>query len=185
MLCKKEEARIIDISPNSQYYGADYLQPSSTLNYWGYDPENEANNTENTDMDIDNFLDTVELSDDKTMQCSHEITIEYLDSGASEKISTLGDVLELVHSYVMTVHKAQGAEWERVFCFFHHSHACMLQRELLYTAVTRAKEDLIIICEDNTFFKGIISQKIKGDTLEQKAEYFKGKIDSNKELVIL
>ena len=54
----------------------------------------------------------------------------------------------------------------------------MLQRELLYTAVTRAKEELYIICEPETFIKGILGQRVKGNTLAEKAEYFKGKIDS-------
>jgi superfamily I DNA/RNA helicase len=51
----------------------------------------------------------------------------------------------------------------------------MLQRELLYTAVTRAKEELVIICEKDSFICGIESQIIKGNTLAEKAEYFKGK----------
>jgi ATP-dependent exoDNAse (exonuclease V) alpha subunit len=56
------------------------------------------------------------------------------------------------------------------------SHATMLQRELLYTAVTRAREELYIICEPETFVNGIKSQRVKGDTLAEKAEFFKGKL---------
>jgi ATP-dependent exoDNAse (exonuclease V) alpha subunit len=52
----------------------------------------------------------------------------------------------------------------------------MLQRELLYTAVTRAREELYIICEPEMFAKGILSQRVKGNTLAEKAEFFKGKI---------
>jgi ATP-dependent exoDNAse (exonuclease V) alpha subunit len=51
----------------------------------------------------------------------------------------------------------------------------MTQRELLYTAITRAKEELYIICEPETFTKGVLRQRIKGNTLVEKAEYFKGK----------
>jgi ATP-dependent exoDNAse (exonuclease V) alpha subunit len=53
----------------------------------------------------------------------------------------------------------------------------MLQRELLYTAVTRAREELYIICEPETFVKDIESQRVKGNTLAEKAEFFKGKIN--------
>lgn len=53
----------------------------------------------------------------------------------------------------------------------------MLQRELLYTAVTRAKEELFCICEPDTFEKGIIRQRIKGATWQEKAEFFKGKLE--------
>jgi len=50
----------------------------------------------------------------------------------------------------------------------HNSHAVMNQRELLYTAITRAKKMLYFLCEPDTLIKGIQSQKIKGNTLEEK-----------------
>ena len=53
----------------------------------------------------------------------------------------------------------------------------MIARELLYTAVTRAREELYIICEPDTFVKGIIAQKVPGNCLADKIEYFKGKLD--------
>jgi len=52
----------------------------------------------------------------------------------------------------------------------------MLSRELLYTAVTRAKRELYMILEPESLTKGINSQRIKGDTVEEKAQYFKGKL---------
>ena len=51
----------------------------------------------------------------------------------------------------------------------------MLSREHLYTSVTRAKKDLVIICEPETFEKGISSQRIQGNTLQEKAMYFQGR----------
>jgi ATP-dependent exoDNAse (exonuclease V) alpha subunit len=56
----------------------------------------------------------------------------------------------------------------------------MCSRELLYTAVTRAKEELYIVCEKETFVNGIKSQRIKGNTLAEKAEFFKGKKEETK-----
>ena len=84
-------------------------------------------------------------------------------------------------AYSLTVHKSQGSEWKKVYCIFHQSHNTMIQRELLYTAVTRAREELYVICEPDTFEKGINGQRIKGNTLAEKYEYFKGKLDSNEE----
>ena len=55
----------------------------------------------------------------------------------------------------------------------------MTQRELLYTAVTRAAKELYVICEPQTFVTGVRSQKIKGTTLREKSEFFKGRLDSN------
>ncbi|MCL2399618.1 MAG: ATP-dependent RecD-like DNA helicase [Defluviitaleaceae bacterium] len=60
------------------------------------------------------------------------------------------DVLELdelVLSYAITVHKSQGGEFPIVVIPFTMSHYVMLQRNLLYTGVTRAKKAVIIIGE--------------------------------------
>lgn len=89
---------------------------------------------------------------------------------------------KLLGGYAITVHKAQGCEFNKVFLLMHSSHATMNWRELLYTAVTRAKKELHILCETNTFERGVKSQKIKGNTLAEKALIFEGeskKKDSN------
>ncbi len=48
-------------------------------------------------------------------------------------------------AYAVTVHKSQGSEYETVFLILLPVHAIMLQRNLLYTAVTRAKKKVILI----------------------------------------
>jgi superfamily I DNA/RNA helicase len=55
-----------------------------------------------------------------------------------------------------------------------------LQRELLYTGITRAQKELFIICEPETLIQGVTSQHIVGNSLAEKAEYFKGKVAANK-----
>ena len=102
-----------------------------------------------------------------------------MDTGTTLSITKASDVNAMLHAYALTVHKSQGSEWRNVFLCLHQSHATMLQRELLYTAVTRAREELYVICEPESFTKGIKSQKIKGNTLEEKAEWFKGKAPEN------
>ena len=99
------------------------------------------------------------------------------DKSFSETISidTRGQVNNLTLAYATTCHKAQGLESKRVFILTHKCHNILLNREWLYTAVTRAKETLTILCERDAFIGGINKQQIKGTTLEEKAEYFKGK----------
>lgn len=116
---------------------------------------------------------------EKVNQASHIITIEMADSGTEINLETAADLNALLLGYALTVHKSQGSEWRKVFFLLHNSHATMIQRELLYTGVTRAKEELYIICEPDTFTKGILGQRIKGNTLAEKAEYFKGKLEAN------
>ena len=52
---------------------------------------------------------------------------------------------ELVLSYAMTVHKSQGSEYPAIILLVHTQHYVMLQRNLLYTAITRGKKLVLII----------------------------------------
>lgn len=52
---------------------------------------------------------------------------------------------ELVHAYATTIHKAQGSEYPIVVMPIMMNHYVMLQRNLIYTGITRAKKALVII----------------------------------------
>lgn len=52
---------------------------------------------------------------------------------------------ELIHAYAISVHKSQGAEYPCVVVPMVMQHYMMLQRNLLYTAVTRAKKLVILV----------------------------------------
>ena len=52
---------------------------------------------------------------------------------------------ELVHAYATTIHKAQGSEYPIVVMPVLMTHFVMLQRNLLYTGITRAKRVLVLI----------------------------------------
>jgi exodeoxyribonuclease V alpha subunit len=51
----------------------------------------------------------------------------------------------LTHAYALSVHKAQGAEFPVVVIPLLTSHAVMLSRTLLYTALTRARELVLLV----------------------------------------
>jgi exodeoxyribonuclease V alpha subunit len=52
---------------------------------------------------------------------------------------------ELALAYATTVHKAQGSEYPAVVIPVHTQHFVMLQRALLYTAVTRGKKLVVLV----------------------------------------
>jgi exodeoxyribonuclease V alpha subunit len=56
-----------------------------------------------------------------------------------------GDLDELALAYVLSIHKSQGAEFPCVVIPLHTQHYMMLQRNLLYTAVTRGKKLVVLI----------------------------------------
>jgi exodeoxyribonuclease V alpha subunit len=56
-----------------------------------------------------------------------------------------GQADDLVLAYACTVHKAQGSEYPAVIIPLHTQHYVMLQRNLLYTAVTRGRRAVVIV----------------------------------------
>ena len=52
---------------------------------------------------------------------------------------------ELVHAYATTIHKAQGSEYPIVVMPVLMNHYVMLQRNLIYTGITRAKKILVMV----------------------------------------
>ena len=57
-------------------------------------------------------------------------------------------LLELEHAWAMTVHKAQGSEYRAVILALGNSTPMLMTRDVLYTAVTRARELLILVGDD-------------------------------------
>ncbi len=52
---------------------------------------------------------------------------------------------ELVHAFAISVHKSQGSEFPAVVIPVLTSHYMMLQRNLLYTAVSRARRLVVLV----------------------------------------
>ena len=187
----REEAIITKINKNGLYQGKLPQLHAVTLDRWGHNQAGQAQTLDQDEMDsIENLLNISVDSDDEERknQSSHVISVkklgdisEYGDSALEYKASTASEINNLLFGYALTIHKSQGSQWPKVYCIFHNSHNRNLQRELLYTAITRAQKELYVICEPESFIQGVISQHIVGNTLAQKAEYFKGKkIDKDK-----
>lgn len=190
----KEDAFIVDIKYNASYLGKSTRPSSVNLDRWGgYRDELTAEDRarkdaeEHADEDIlEQMLQSVNTSADEEERvhaASHVVTIRFASYGGVDDDDTDEEVLTnaaqinaLLGGYAITVHKAQGSEYERVFLFLHNSHyrGKLNSRELLYTAVTRARSYLYIVCEPDQFEKGIKSQAIRGNTIEQKKQIFMG-----------
>lgn len=75
-----------------------------------------------------------------------EAIVVDVDEGGSLEIS-YDDADDLKLAYAISVHKAQGCEVPVVVAVCHRSHARMLTRPLVYTAVTRARRACVVIGE--------------------------------------
>ena len=64
-------------------------------------------------------------------------------------------LIELEHAWAMTVHKSQGSEYRAVILALSSGSQMLLTRDVLYTAVTRARELLILVGDDQTAYQMI------------------------------
>jgi len=71
-----------------------------------------------------------------------EIRVEF--DGRSVKYD-FSELEEIVHAYAISIHKSQGSEYPAVVFPVLTQHFMMLQRNLLYTAVTRARKLVVIV----------------------------------------
>ena len=86
-----------------------------------------------------------------------QVTIQF-----PEKIVAfdMADLNELVLAYGITVHKAQGSEYTAVVVPLMTQHYLMLQRNLLYTGITRAKELVVLVGTKKALGMAIRNNKV-------------------------
>ena len=75
------------------------------------------------------------------------VTVVYDDKEADYDFANLN---ELEPAYAMTVHKSQGSEYRAVILAAWNGSPYLLSRSILYTAITRARDMLIIVGREET-----------------------------------
>lgn len=187
LLVDKQEAIILDISYNPRYMGKLPQPASKELNRWGYG--SSGTNADIFDAgsslsheDIDLMLLHASDVEDRTTECSHEIKVFFVDTESEFTITKSAVINNATFAYAMTVHKAQGSECRRVFFLTHSRHAAMCSRELVYTGITRAAEELYIVMDPKLLASAASKPRIKGDTLSAKLEYFNARLAEKEEV---
>ena len=71
------------------------------------------------------------------------------------------DIEELSLAYACTIHKSQGSEYPAVVIVLDSSHYRMLQRNLLYTGITRAKGHVWILSGNGAFDEAIRNNRMQ------------------------
>lgn len=91
------------------------------------------------------FITKIDLEDSEIVITFDERAVEYDKS----------DLDEIVHAYAVTIHKSQGSEYPIVVMPITMSHYIMLQRNLLYTAVTRAKKVFVMVGDKKAVVRAV------------------------------
>ena len=191
VLYSKKEGIVEKIVRNGRYIGKSPLPPDISLCRDGtYQAKAQGDTSQPggdiehgmTEEEMNRYLDNLTQSADEEVmnQASHIMSVRLLyeqmpDGSDQVEISTRGEYGECEFGYAISIHKSQGSEWRKVFLILHHSHH-QLSREMLYTAVTRASQQLFIIAEPDSFIKAVSRQRIPGNTLAEKKEWFRNKM---------
>lgn len=94
------------------------------------------------------FLFTSDASEDDSRENEDEDLNDVENGPATTK--------HLVQSYAMTVHKSQGSEWDFVLLYLPYDGRGFITKNLFYTAITRARQCLWIIPENQNCLQKII-----------------------------
>lgn len=122
-----------------------------------------------------------------------ELTVLFDDR---EVVYDVTELDELSLAYAVTIHKAQGSEYPIVVMPFTMSHFVMLQRNLLYTGVTRAKKILVLVGERKAVYYAIrnetttrrntcLSKRLQEDSRESKEAQDQPSVKKPKERMIV
>ena len=180
---------IKEINRNLEYHGAQVKPAATNLTRFGTylgtveDSSDDFELLGYDNLDLDKLMNE-EQAEDQVRQASHVVTLTMVDDDEEEVLSAVGDFSPQVFSlgYALTVHKAQGCEWRHVFIILHKDHSIMAHRELLYTAVTRASKKVYLIAKHFMIEKAIATQRVKGNSLADKIEFFNAKISLDKQV---
>ncbi|MFC7320976.1 ATP-dependent RecD-like DNA helicase [Halobacillus campisalis] len=81
-----------------------------------------------------------------------QVVVEY---DSKEVVYPKKDLNNIMHAYCTSIHKSQGSEFSIVILPIVRGYRRMLRKNLIYTAITRSKQSLIICGDQQAFLEGI------------------------------
>ncbi len=84
-----------------------------------------------------------------------------VDFGSEPQIYKPGQISDLIPAWCVTVHRAQGSEARAVVVVLARSHYLMLKRNLLYTAITRGKELVVVVTDPWALQQAVQDNSVK------------------------
>ena len=144
------------------------MQTKNNYNLSFVDDEGEENfGVYNGDMGHIIFID--ESSNKLTVEMDDKRLIDY----------SLEDLDNLELAYAITIHKSQGSEFKSVIIPMFDGYKLLQTRNLLYTAITRAKENIVLVGDKNVMNNMIRNNTINSrySNLEKRIQHFYGLVE--------
>lgn len=143
------------------------MQTKNNYNLSFFDSDGEENfGVYNGDMGHIIFID----------KSSKKLTVEMDDNRVIDY--TLEDLDNLELAYAITIHKSQGSEFKSVIIPMFDGYRLLQTRNLLYTAITRAKENIVLVGDKN-----VMNNMIRNNTINSRYSNLENRIKHFYELV--
>ncbi|GED72536.1 hypothetical protein BRE01_62380 [Brevibacillus reuszeri] len=91
----------------------------------------------------------------KIIEIDSENNKMVIDYGFAKVPIGFNDLDTILHSYCITIHKSQGSAANAVVVVFDKSHTYQLNANLIYTAITRAREHVFMLCQANVINRAV------------------------------
>jgi exodeoxyribonuclease V alpha subunit len=99
----------------------------------------------------------------KVEQETHQVWVEFVDEAGTFTVAYESHELdELTLAYACSIHRAQGSEYPCVVLPLVTQHHLMLQRNLLYTAITRARQLCILVGDPRALQRAVENNAVAG-----------------------
>ncbi|WP_188453553.1 SF1B family DNA helicase RecD2 [Virgibacillus oceani] len=92
------------------------------------------------------------FTEDENIENVEQLVVSF---DGKEVVYERKDYINIMHAYCISIHKSQGSEFPIVILPVVSTYNRMLRKNLLYTAITRSKQSLIICGEENAFLRGV------------------------------
>ena len=132
--------------------------------------------TRNGDVGVIRRIERVMDPDDPNEWLT-QAEIEFNGDGVIHTYQT-SDVRDLDLAYCTTVHKSQGSEYRTVIIVLSRQHTALLRRNIVYTAITRAKENVVIITEAAAPGETALDIAIRNDKSDSRYSLMADRINS-------
>ncbi len=137
-----------------------------------YNAEHDLSKVDLDDLTFEHVEDIDEDDKPGERAASHIMTVKLQNVDEPVDFASAGQYKDIKLAYAITCHKAQGSEYRNVVVVAHASNLKMLTREWLYTAITRAKQRVILLCNHRGLTHAVNNQRIKGKSVEEKMQKF-------------
>lgn len=165
---------IVVLCPFNKKIGADAINAAISAKYNPNEPvransviklNDRVLNTKNNYHDKDDMIANGDIGYLRDVKYNYKTKTNMVMVEFADGVKNVSSLAVLKQAYAASVHKCQGSSARAVIVLIDPMHGFMLSRNLLYVAVTRARERLVVVGDADTIRRGVrVEENMRRDT---------------------